>query len=104
MTTSEPSIPLEAWTDDRIREAFIYDGGEAEFHDPINGAREQRRMAGAIFDAWLAARDAEIKKRALDEAIRVARKPVGNRLLDFEARRAIIIRRIEALKHGRESK
>jgi len=45
------------WTDERIREAFIYDGGESEYHDPINGAREQRRIAGAIFDAWLAAHD-----------------------------------------------
>lgn len=56
------------WTDDRIREAFIDDGGQAEYYDPINGAREQRRVAGAIFDAWLAARDARISAvRALGE-------------------------------------
>jgi hypothetical protein len=53
----------EAWTDVRIREAFIYDGGESEYHDPINGAREQRRIAGAIFDAWLIAHDAEVRRQ-----------------------------------------
>lgn len=46
------------WTDARIREAFIDDGGQAEYYDPIDGAREQRRIAGEIFDTWLAARDA----------------------------------------------
>lgn len=51
------TITSVEWTDERIREAFIYDGGESEYHDPINGAREQRRIAGAIFDAWLAAHD-----------------------------------------------
>lgn len=51
------------WTDERIREAFIYDGGEAEYHDPINGAREQRRVAGATFDAWLIAHDAEVRRQ-----------------------------------------
>jgi len=53
----------EAWTDERIREAFIYDGGESEYHDPIDGAREQRRIAGAIFDTWLAKHDAELLRR-----------------------------------------
>lgn len=48
-----PASPRE-WTDARIREAFIDDGGQAEYHDPINGARDQRRFAGAIFDAWIA--------------------------------------------------
>lgn len=56
----------EPWTTEKIREAFIYDGGEAEYHDPINGAKDQRRLAGGIFDAWLAAHDAE--KRAEWEA------------------------------------
>lgn len=48
------------WTDERIREAFIYDGGEAEYHDPISGAQTQRHVAGSIFDAWLAAHDAAL--------------------------------------------
>ena len=56
----------EAWTVERIREAFIYDGGEAEYHDPIDGAREQRRFAGEIFDAWLAAHDAQVLRDAAE--------------------------------------
>lgn len=48
------------WTDDRIREGFIDDGGRAEYYDPINGAREERRIAGAIFDSWLKAHDAAV--------------------------------------------
>lgn len=51
----------DAWTTERIREAFIDDGGLAEYHDPINGAAEHRRIAGAIFDAWLEAHDAALK-------------------------------------------
>ena len=51
-----PAYPRE-WTDARIREAFIDDGGQAEYHDPINGARDQRRFAGAIFDAWISTHD-----------------------------------------------
>jgi hypothetical protein len=47
------------WTTERIREGFIDDGGRSEYYDPINGAREQRRIAGAIFDAWLTAHDLE---------------------------------------------
>ena len=58
-----PPARREVWTDERIREAFIDDGGLAEYHDPINGAREQRRDAGAIFDTWLAAHDAELLRR-----------------------------------------
>lgn len=54
------------WTTDTIREAFIYDGGESAHYDPVNGEREHRRIAGGIFDAWLAAHDAE--KRAEWEA------------------------------------
>lgn len=50
----------EAWDTARIREAFIYDGGEAEYHDPERGAQTQRQVAGEIFDRWLAAHDAEI--------------------------------------------
>jgi len=38
----------------------IYDGGEAEYHDPISGAQTQRQVAGSIFDAWLAAHDAAL--------------------------------------------
>ena len=59
-----------AWDDARIREAFIYDGGEAEYHDPINGAREQRRTAGEIFDKWLAAHDEAVRH---EERARLAR-------------------------------
>lgn len=55
--TTRDEVRAEAWTDERIREAFIYDGGEAEYHDPINGAKEQRRSAGEVFDTWLAAHD-----------------------------------------------
>lgn len=51
----------EIWETPRIREAFIYDGGEADYYDPINGAKEQRRIAGEIFDRWLAAHDAEVR-------------------------------------------
>lgn len=58
MTAPTPPV----WTDDRIREAFIYDGGEAEYHDPISGAQTQRRVAGYIFDAWLAAHDAALRE------------------------------------------
>lgn len=59
-----PTRSPQAWTDARIREAFIDDGGQAEYYDPINGARDQRRIAGAIFDEWLAAHDAEVIRRA----------------------------------------
>ena len=51
------------WSTERIREAFIDDGGLAEYHDPINGAREQRRIAGEIFDAWLAEHDRALLAR-----------------------------------------
>lgn len=51
-----PPLSIE-WTDARIREAFIDDGGQAEYYDPINGARDQRRFAGAIFDAWISTHD-----------------------------------------------
>ena len=55
---------MEPWTTDRIREAFIYDGGEAEFYDPINGAREQRRFAGEVFDRWLEEHDRQQRAEA----------------------------------------
>lgn len=62
--TSAPTTDDGPWTTERIREAFIYDGGEAEYHDPINGARERRRVMGAIFDAWLTAHDLETMRLA----------------------------------------
>ncbi|MGN7968990.1 hypothetical protein [Microbacterium sp. 22296] len=49
------------WTDDRIREAFLDDGGQAAYHDPINGEKEQRRIAGDIFDGWLASHDEAVR-------------------------------------------
>lgn len=58
----------EPWTDERIREAFIYDGGESEYHDPINGAQTQRKIAGDIFDSWLSEHDRQVAERAWDEA------------------------------------
>lgn len=57
----------EAWDTARIREAFIYDGGEAEYHDPEHGAQTQRQVAGEIFDRWLAAHDAEVLREAATE-------------------------------------
>lgn len=67
--TSEHYTPTTVpWTLDRIREGFIYDGGEAEWHDPINGAKEQRRISGAIFDTWLAAHDARVAAATLRDA------------------------------------
>jgi hypothetical protein len=53
------------WTDEQIRDAFIDDGGLAEYYDPINGAREQRRIAGAIFDEWLSKHDETVRRDAL---------------------------------------
>ena len=58
----------EPWDTEKIREAFIYDGGEAEYYDPISGASEQRRIAGGIFDAWLAVYTAEKQAEALELA------------------------------------
>ena len=58
---------IEPWDDAKIREAFIYDGGEAEYHDPIHGAQTQRQVAGEIFDRWVAARDARIRTEIADE-------------------------------------
>lgn len=49
------------WTDERIRETFLDDGGQAAFYDPINGETEQRRIAGEIFDGWLARHDEAIR-------------------------------------------
>jgi hypothetical protein len=54
----------DAWDTAKIREAFIYDGGEADYHDPISGAQTQRKVAGEIFDRWLAAHDAEVRAEA----------------------------------------
>lgn len=64
MSTNVP-LPPELWTDERIREAFIYDGGESEHHDPISGAQTQRQVAGSIFDAWLAAHDTALRESLL---------------------------------------
>jgi len=58
----------KVWDDAAIREAFIDDGGQSEYHDPINGAQTQRRVAGGIFDRWLAAHDREVAAKALREA------------------------------------
>jgi len=64
----------DPWTDERIRDAFIDDGGQSEYDDPIHGAQTQRRVAGAIFDRWLAARDAKIRDErepvVVDDAMR----------------------------------
>jgi hypothetical protein len=75
----------EAWTDDRIREAFIYDGGESEYHDPINGAREQRRIAGAIFDAWLDRRVRASNREALIRELIERAGSFGDRHWDQES-------------------
>lgn len=56
----------EPWTDETIREAFIYDGGESEYHDPEHGAQTQRKIAGDIFDMWLAEHDRQVAERAWD--------------------------------------
>ena len=57
----------EAWTTERVREMFLDDGGQAEYYNPINGAREQRRIAGDIFDRWLTEHDRQVAERAWDE-------------------------------------
>ncbi|MCW2165374.1 hypothetical protein B0I12_002529 [Microbacterium hydrothermale] len=49
------------WTDERIREAFLDDGGQAAYYDPIKGEKEQRRVAGEIFDGWLARHDEAVR-------------------------------------------
>lgn len=59
--------PGEPWDDARIREAFIYDGGEAEYHDPIHGRQTQRKAAGETFDRWLKARDARLREEIASE-------------------------------------
>lgn len=58
----------ETWDTAKIREAFIYDGGESEYYDPISGAKEQRRIAGEIFDRWLAAHDADVREAERERA------------------------------------
>lgn len=55
------TVSAPVWTDARIREAFLDDGGQAAYHDPINGEKEQRRIAGAIFDEWLASHDEAVR-------------------------------------------
>ncbi|QGZ16679.1 hypothetical protein PBI_DEWDROP_31 [Microbacterium phage Dewdrop] len=73
-TSSEP----EVWDDARIREAFIYDGGESEYHDPEHGAQTQRQVAGEIFDRWLKARDERMRLTAepSDETVGAAMNAV----------------------------
>lgn len=63
------AVVAQHWGDERIREVFIDDGGLSEYHDPINGAKENRRVMGAIFDAWLQS----VKAAAWDEAFREVR-------------------------------
>jgi len=55
------NVATEVWDDDRMREAFIYDGGESEYHDPEHGAQVQRQVAGEIWDRWLKAHDEKIR-------------------------------------------
>lgn len=62
----------KVWDDAAIREAFIDDGGLSEYHDPIDGARTQRLVAGGIFDRWLAAHDEQVRREALWEAAQIA--------------------------------
>jgi hypothetical protein len=57
------AVVAQHWGDDRIRGVFIDDGGLSEYHNPINGAEENRRIMGAIFDAWLRS----VKAKAWDE-------------------------------------
>ena len=47
-------------TDEEARKIFIDDGGQAEYHDPIHGARDQARYAGRQFDLWLQHHDEEL--------------------------------------------
>lgn len=64
------------WTDARIREAFIDDGGLSEYHDPIHGAATQRRVMGGIFDAWLAERDRRHRGSIADDEREALRQVV----------------------------
>lgn len=64
--TARPPAPGEPWTDDRIREGFIYDGGESEYHDPIHGTQTQRAVAGDIFDRWLTAHDESFEEKLME--------------------------------------
>ena len=54
-------------TTEQIRSGYMYDGGEAEYHDPING-HLQYKQAGKWFDHWLTVHDAEVRAVALEEA------------------------------------
>ena len=67
----------EAWTTERVREMFLDDGGQAEYYDPINGAREQRRIAGDIFDRWMTEHDRLVAERAWEEGARWAAVEFG---------------------------
>lgn len=71
------AVVAQHWDDERIREAFIDDGGLSEYHDPINGAKENRRAMGAIFGAWLQS----VKAAAWDEGF-----DSGHYSADWESR------------------
>lgn len=53
----------EAWSTEEIREAFVYDGGEAEYYDPSMSEHDHARA----FDRWLAAYTAEKQAEALEQ-------------------------------------
>lgn len=95
MTTPLP----EPWGDAQIREAFIYDGGESEYRDPINGASEQRRTAGKIFDSWLTEHDAKVRAEIADE-IEAERLDTGDGI-GFEAYVNGLRRAEEIAREGR---
>lgn len=60
------AIVARRWDDNLIREAFIDDGGFSEYHNPISGAKENRRVMGAIFDAWLRSVKAKVWDEGFD--------------------------------------
>lgn len=68
-----PHPDLAILTDEEARKIFIDDGGQAEYYDPINGAREQRRIAGRQFDLWLQHHDEELSAKLYNQEQRRAR-------------------------------
>lgn len=78
----------EPWDDAKIREAFIYDGGEAEYHDPIHGRETQRKVAGETFDRWLRAHDAALLARSPEPDVVVIRDSSGAPLYAIETKTA----------------
>ena len=67
MSGKHPYTP----TTDQIREGYIYDAGEAEYIDPINGHLFYE-SAGKWFDRWLEGEQARVRSEALKEAAQVA--------------------------------